>query len=135
MKFVEFCESHNSLFQQLVSLKPNIVQAAQKIYDDWDSLDPDNGGGGICDEIANQIGDIIVSSIPNVEITAGGQDGDDHAYVIAYNDHEAYSVDIPPDVYETGGGYCWQKILDVEFQPDDITIDELPRSWIEPESY
>lgn len=112
-----------------------MAQAAQEIYDSWDQNDPDDGGGGICDEIANQISDIIVSTIPDVQIMEGGQDGDDHAFVIAYNDTEAYTVDIPPDVYETGGGYCWQKIPDVQFQPDDVSIDELPRTWVEPESY
>lgn len=116
-------------------MRQNMAQAAQGIYNQWDQNDPDDSCGGICDEIANQISSIIVSNIPNVEITEGGQDGDDHAYVIAYNQLEAYSVDIPPNVYETGGGYCWKKILGVIFTAQSVEIDEIPRHWIAPESF
>lgn len=35
-------------------------------------------------------------------------------------------MDIPPRVYETGGGYSWKKIPDVVFKSDDIVIDNIP---------
>jgi len=61
-----------------------------------------------------------------VEVHEGGQDGDDHSWLIVMNNAEAYSVDIPPRVYETGGGYSWKKIPDVVFKSDDIVIDNIP---------
>ncbi len=57
----------------------------------------------------------------------GGQDGDDHAYLIVYNDSEAYIVDIPPGVYEEGGGYNWQKKPDVTIQASDVIIEPINR--------
>jgi hypothetical protein len=36
-----------------------------------------------------------------------------------------YLIDIPYEVYETGGGYTWKKIPDVEFSKSDIVIRKL----------
>lgn len=58
----------------------------------------------------------------------GGQDGDDHAYLIVYNDVEAYIVDIPPGVYEEGGGYNWQKKSNVIITASDVIIESIKRS-------
>ena len=95
---------------------------AQKIYDNWEDLD---FGGGICDEISQSIGGVIVSNIPSVQIVDGGQDGDDHAWVIAHNGIEAYEVDIPPSTYEMGAGYAWEKIPGVIFSPENIIVQKL----------
>lgn len=68
------------------------------------------------------------SSTPNV--VEGGQDGDDHAWIIVYDDVEAVGVDIPPHVYEIGGGYNWRKIPDVRIKPSDVDIFPIKRSDI-----
>lgn len=137
MKFREFFQAQNSpLYQQLLALRPQMAQAAQEIYDQWDQSgeggDMQSGFGGICDEISQAISGAIVENLAGVDVTEGGQDGDDHAYIIAYNETEAFAVDIPPQVYERGGGYSWQKIEGVRFMPDDVEISPIDRQWIEP---
>jgi hypothetical protein len=116
--------AQSRLYAQLMALRPRIAQAAQQIYDSWEQ-DDECDMGGICDEIASEIGSIIHSAIPGVQTSDGGHDGDDHAWVIAHDTMKAYGVDIPPHVYETGGGYCWQKIPDVHFDADDVEIWDL----------
>ncbi len=107
-----------------------MTQAAQEVYNEWsqddEGIDEELGTGGICDAISQAISGLIAENIENVELTEGGQDGDDHAYVIVYNEDEAYGVDIPPSLYETGGGYSWTKVLDVTFTPQNIDIFEVP---------
>ena len=115
--------------QQLRGLRSKMATAAQLVYDEWDEDDEDGTEGGICDEIASRIQEVI-SSLPDVDITDGGHDGDDHAWTIAYNDQEAFGVDIAPHVYERGGGYSWTKIPGVTFDEQDINIFKLRRSDI-----
>lgn len=116
------------LYAALVALRPKIAAAAQKIYDDWDQNDDGEdemcGTGGVCDEIASAIHGII-GDIDGTEVEEGGHDGDDHAWLIIKKDRERYAVDIPPDVYERGGGYSWQKIPGVRFRPEHIAIDPI----------
>ena len=118
-----------SLYKQLLNLRPSMVVAAQTIYDEWqqneEGTDEIFGAGGICSEISNAIGSIIVSNIENINITEGGQDGDDHSWIAAYNDKEAYGVDIPPNIYESGGGYSWKKLNNIIITPDDVIIWKL----------
>lgn len=115
--------------KRIEQLKPAIARAAQDIYDAWDQdeegVDEAYGTGGICDEIASQIGSLLIED--GWEIVDGGWDGDDHAFVIAVSETEAYAVDIPPQVYETGGGYSWTKKPGVKFSPDDIVVYEVDR--------
>jgi hypothetical protein len=95
-------------------------------------LDDVYGGGGICDEISNRMGDVLTNH--DVEYTLGGQDGDDHAYLIAYDQASAFSVDIPPSYYETGGGMSWTKIPDIQITPEMVEIAETWRpDWIDEE--
>jgi len=111
---------------ELSLLRPKMAQAAQEIYDTWDEDDFFLGGGaGICDEIAQAIGGVISMNLGNVSILEGGQDGDDHAWIIAHNGQEVYGIDIPYSVYETGGGYNWQKIPNVMFSPEHVEIFKL----------
>jgi len=114
-----------SLLRELESFKPHMAESAQVIYNLWDQddgIDEEYGSGGICDQISQIISDVIVGNIDNVDIIPGGQDGDDHAWIFVKRGREAFSVDIPPGYYESGGGYRWEKIPGVIFTPDMIEI-------------
>lgn len=118
------------LYQQLMALRPRMAFAAQKVYNSWEQneegIDEELGGGGICDQVSQAIADVIVSSIRNADTAEGGQEGDDHSWLVVYNQQEAYGVDIPCHIYERGGGYSWQKLQGVHFSPNDISIWEVP---------
>lgn len=131
-KFVT--EAIVSLERQLMMLRPEIAKAAQAVYDQWETddeeLDPVVGGGGICDEIAQAIGEVLL--LHDIDYTDGGHDGDDHAYLIAYDNESAYVVDIAPQNYESGGGMVWTKIPNITFTPEMVEVIETYRpDWID----
>lgn len=111
----------------LKSLRKQIVTQAQPILDAWEQdeegFDEEFGGGGACDAIAQEIAGILAEN--GFDITEGGQDGDDHAFNVALKDGRAFVVDIPAGVYESGGGYSWKKLQDVQLDPNDVEIIEL----------
>ncbi len=115
------------LYKELFALRPQMAAAAQKVYDENVSANADDSDDehGICDEIAREIAGVIVSNIDSVEVDDGGQEGDDHAWVIAYRGKEVYGIDIPYHVYETGGGYSWELKVGVRFEPDQVSIFPL----------
>lgn len=128
-------QKYGPLGEEISALRHHLAQAAQHVYDQWeqiDGMDEVNGSGGICDEVAQAMAGVIVGSI-QCEVTEGGQDGDDHASLIVYRGNEAYEVDIPANVYETGGGYNWQKIPDVQILPQHVLIFpiDLPEGFEE----
>lgn len=125
-------DNGNPLESQLISLRAEIADVAQDVYDDWDPEGGWDPGGGICDVVCTEIQNVIHNKLP-VDSRLGGWEGDDHAWLIVYTDDEAYGVDIPPDVYETGGGYNWEKLPDVEIEPSDVVIWEIPRDDIKSE--
>ncbi len=124
------------LFQRIRAAVPEMLQAAQAEYDAWDQNeegeDPELGGGGICDQIAQALGGVLGGA--GVDTMEGGQPGDDHAYLIAYDDQEAYEIDIDPCTYERGGGYSWRKVPDVTFVPEDLLIHPINRADLDPDS-
>lgn len=107
------------LYAELKGIRPLLAQAAQAVYDEWDGE-----GGGICDEIAQGMWGVIGDYI-DAEISEGGHEGDDHAYLMVSRGDEKYVVDIPSHVYEKGGGYSWRKIKNVIFVPDNVVIARL----------
>jgi len=119
------------LLDDLERLRPELARAAQAVVDGWeqdeDGVDEDYGAGGVCDSVSEAMASVI-SSLEGVEIVDGGHDGDDHAYLIVYDASDAYLVDVPPGVYETGGGYSWKKIEGAEVSPDDVVIEPVRRS-------
>lgn len=119
---IDILNKENEFYYQLSRLKPQIALEAQKIIDDWD----DDYEGGKCDEIAQMIGNVILQHF-DVEIESYGHDGDDHAAVIVSDGQETYLVDIPAHIYETGGGYNWQKVPNVKITSDHISI--APIEW------
>ena len=84
LKLSETFVSSQSLKSQLYSLRLKIIEAAQRVLDEWfqddDGVSDEFGGGGVCDQISNAIMGVVGQHIPNVNFMDGGQDGDDHGY-------------------------------------------------------
>jgi hypothetical protein len=124
------------LKMELQQLRRKMAAAAQKVYDRWEQdeegHDEEFGTGGICDEIATAISNVIQDQAIGADIFEGGHEGDDHNWVIVQDGDEAYGVDIPPAIYEYGGGYNWTKREDVTFEPSHVVIFPVPLQAPEP---
>lgn len=112
----------------LFSLKSKLAHSAQKVYDEWEQDENGYcdilGEGGICQDIADAMADVLSNN--GIECSTVSQSsGEQHVYVVARTEDGVYMVDIPPYLYETGGGYNWKKIPDVEFDERYIVIDGL----------
>lgn len=109
-------------------LLPAMAQAAQRIYDDWEQDETGHcdwlGSGGICQDIADGLIDPLLNAGIDAT-TVSAQVGEQHVWVVADLPEGVYSIDIPPGVYETGGGYNWRKIPGVRFGPSDIVVSYL----------
>jgi len=79
------------------------------------------------------MGSVVAAQLDNVDIhTLDAQCGEQHVWIAVVAGGEAYHVDIPPSTYETGGGYNWRKLADVEFEPGDVMIWEAhPSDFVE----
>lgn len=120
-------ENSDMIFNR--QIKAELAQAAQEVYDGWlqndEGYDEMLGSGGICQDIADSMCEIL--SKHNIDcVTFSQETGEQHVYVIArIPESGIYSVDIPPGLYETGGGYNWKKIPDIEFDERYIYISKL----------
>lgn len=102
-----------------------IAAVAQKVYDEWDESNVDEyAGGGICHLIAEDVANYL-NSIGVEATTVSAEIGDQHVWAVAKLSDGVYNVDISPSVYETGGGYSWEKIPDVKFEAGDIIIERI----------
>lgn len=119
-----------SLKSELQQLRRKLATAAQEVYDGWnqnsEGIDELLGTGGICSEIAQAFQEVISRQALDVQFFEGGQEGDDHAFIVVQQDDEAYGVDIPAGVYESGGGYNWKKRQGVSITPDHVVIFPVP---------
>lgn len=129
-------------YNALLNLRPQLAAAAQAVYDSWeqdaDGMDEELGSGGICQDIAAAIADVVSNSGFNAG-TMESQCGEQHVWAIAYNEveteegteYEGYHVDIPFSVYETGGGYNWKKIPHVQIDANHISIYPMPSNDVQ----
>jgi hypothetical protein len=110
------------------SLLLKMAAAAQETYDDWDQdedgMNDELGAGGICQDVADAIGDVLNSAGIDVKVLDGNGIGEQHVWLAVKLKEGVFEVDIPPGVYETGGGYSWKKIPGVKFKPSDIVIEK-----------
>ncbi len=117
-------------------LIPQILAAAQHEYDSWDQSDeqygdPELGFGGICQNIADAISNVLSEyNIETFVIDNNGM-GDQHVWTLFRVVEGIYELDIPPNVYERGSGYNWTKIPGVTFTADHLHISKFPSdiSW------
>lgn len=125
----------NHFENNIKSLTPLFVDAAQKIYNEWDENQDVYFGGGICHLIADAFVEIIYKNFPDYFATTFTRDDIQHVETIVYNidsekledvddetDIETIMIDINPYIYEKGGGFSWTKIPDVEFTTTDVTF-------------
>lgn len=128
----------------LDALKPRFAAAAQAVYDEWEQdeegYSEEYGGGGICDAISAEMSGVVSEGTFAGEVTThdGAAPGDDHAWmaVVDRETGEVWGVDIPANVYETGGGYSWTKKPGVTILPEhvevwklDVSADEFGDEW------
>lgn len=120
--------------QAIENARAEIAEKAQKVIDDF-FKDEENVTceAGACDEVSNAIAGVLTDLGYNV--LPGGQEGSDHAFPIAIKGNKAYSVDIPPSVYEEGVGYKWSKKEGAKISPVDIIIQEISIEDIGPEAF
>jgi len=104
----------------LEGLRPAIARAAQQVVDEWPVE-----SGGVCDIIAETMSGLILDAV-DCNVRTGGHPGDDHAWLIVGTGRTGFRVDIPPGVYETGGGYTWKRIEEARIRPEDVIIERLP---------
>ena len=123
LTFLSENRARGSLKASLERLRALFAQEANKILEAWDDEE-----GGACDAIAEALGNVAVMNVPGIDITEGGHDGDDHAYIMVYNDTECCILDIDPYTYETGGGYNWKLIPGAVVHPEHIIIHPVNRS-------
>ncbi len=129
MKFKQWLEVFSPLQMKLNALRPQFAQAAQEVYNNWvqDEYD-DLNGGGICQDVAEAIAQVIHQHVSQVEAgTVSASCGEQHVWVMLHNDHEGFWIDVPYHIYERGGGYNWTKIPGVTFSPNDIEIIPVER--------
>ena len=116
-----------SLKTDIELLRPQLSAAVQEIVDEWaqddEGFDEEFGYGGACDQAADAMASILGDH--GIETASGGAEGDDHAWVVALRGEEVVGVDIPPGVYETGGGYSWTKRQDVSISPNDVDVWDI----------
>lgn len=116
---------------QLKAIAGDLASAAQIVYDAWEQddggFDEEYGAGGICQDIASGLASILEAN--GIEaVTTFTTIGDNHVYVIAALTDGVWAVDIPPSVYEAGGGYTWTKKPGVTFVADHISLLRIETS-------
>lgn len=119
--------SHLPPASKLLELKPLLAKAAQAVYNQWQQnetgyCDIQMHSGGICHTIADAHMGVLYDAGFEEVTTFNASIGENHVWVMVATSNGVYEVDIPPHVYETGGGYTWKKIPDVLFEPDDVVI-------------
>jgi hypothetical protein len=112
---------------ELLALRGRLAEAAQTVVDAWgqdeDGFDEELGTGGPCDRVADAMSGVLAEALPDAEVEDGGQDGDDHAFLLVTLGGERFIVDVPPRVYEVGGGYSWKKIPGARISEDDVVVE------------
>lgn len=122
--------ANSEFFKALYNLRQSIASAAQEVYDQWQQDNEGNdevyGSGGICQDIAEAVAQVINNNTPFNTTTVSASCGEQHVWCVSYTETEAYSIDIPYHVYETGSGYNWKKKKNVKFDPAHIFFEEAP---------
>ncbi len=150
IRIKKFKEAYN-LKNKIESLIPRMVSKVQRVYDNWNQDEEDYdemyGHGGICDDIADAICQVLMNN--DIDSFSSYNEYDFHTSAYAYDfskydgyEHKEqgiderimYKVDIPPYIYETGSGYTWKKIPGVKFDKKDFIVEDYSMfidNWFE----
>lgn len=125
-------------FTKLQSIQSNLAEAARSIYDGWhqdtDGFDDEYGAGGICHDIASAMVGCLNDHEIEHAVSVHSTIGENHVHVVALLSDGIYSIDIPPSVYETGGGYVWKKRQNAIFNADSVQTMRISDP-LEPEEF
>jgi hypothetical protein len=131
MRAQEFVDPDLPSVERARAAIPQILARVQQDYDDWDEEDRDTyAGGGICHIIADTMCDVLGDL--GIDCTPVSCSYEQHVYIAARFAEGIYTIDIPYHVYETGGGFSWQKIPDVRFSARDVVFYRVsgdPADW------
>ena len=116
----------NSIKDLTDDILNKMVAVAQEEYDNWqqddDGFDEELGYGGICQNIADSMIQVLdLNGIDNAYIA--NSTCEQHVYIICAFQEGVYQIDIPYHIYESGGGYTWKKLPDIKFDKSHITLD------------
>ena len=121
-------ESKHPSVYKVKAILPELCRIAQKEYDEW-VVDPENpdddelNGGGICHLIAEEIAGALAKHGLSVHVVSSHFE--QHVYCVGAFVEGVFEIDLPYSVYETGGGYSWQKIEGVKIEPSDWVVHKL----------
>lgn len=143
----EHTSRHNKIFQKklnentgremiskLDTLSSYFAEAAQSVYDAWEQDEEGHdemyGYGGICDDIADKMCD-VVSQYTNYQCFTQYNEYECHTSIYVYDIEQKtlIFVDINPFHYETGGGYTWKKTPNVRFTPEMVSFEDRSGYW------
>lgn len=120
--------------EQAKKLLPQVLERVQKTYNNWDESDIDTyAGGGICHYIADDICSVLNDH--GIDCATISCSHEQHVYVAGKFLEGIYSIDIPYQIYETGGGYNWKKISGVVFEPSDVVFYKVSNDTSEWDNY
>lgn len=121
-------------FSDAKRLAPELLATAQRVYDDWDETDTDTyAGGGICHLIAEAMANVLCEKA--IDATTLSSSHEQHVFVALQVAEGVYTLDIPWSVYETGGGFSWQKLPNVTFEERHLVWFQVSRDPLDFESY
>lgn len=113
----------------VLEARADLALAAKSVWEEWDQgddgFDDVLGVGGICQDIAEAMSSVLYEKGVENVISVHSAVGENHVFLVVLLEDGVYSIDIPPGVYETGGGYVWKKRQDAKFTPDVVIIDRI----------
>ncbi len=121
--------SNRFLLERVYALSPQLVAAAQTQYDAWnqdqDGFDEELGCGGLCQNIAEDFCSILGEAGFAAEMVDNNGVGEQHVWAEFEEQGWRIAIDIPPGIYESGGGFCWKKRPGVKFCRNHLCIFTL----------
>ncbi len=119
----------DDIIHDIERIARDLARAAQDVYDHWDQVDGYSdayGTGGICDDIASEMAQVITRKL-RVDAYPQYNEYDTHTSVFVQVDQPQIliKVDIHPSHYEVGYGYTWQKIPDVRFDSGMVSVEDF----------